>query len=139
MSNDVTFEEVEETALQFALAEFQGNISAGHFSSTSATNENSMKKAIEWHSTKTKRLEIFYSNPTNRPDWKKRQNAKITMQDIENDNLRLVKDQLYWVVPAIKGREAIYAKFIGYDGLIAEFMNLDDSQDYFAVEEIKIN
>ncbi|MGP4864659.1 hypothetical protein ACTXGK_10750 [Psychrobacter sp. T6-5] len=139
MSNDVTFEELEKTALQFALAEFQGNISAGHFSSAAAINENSMKKAIEWHSAKTKRLEIFYSNPTNRADWKKRQNAKIIMPDIENDDLRLVKDQIYWVVPAIKGRGAIYAKFIGYDGLIAEFMNTDDSQDYFAVEEIKIN
>ena len=139
MSTDVMFEEIEQIALKFALAEFQGNVLAGNFSSMAAINEDSMKRAIEWHSKRTKRLEIFYSDTANRLDWKAKQNTRIVMQDIENDNLELIRDQLYWVIPAIADRGPIYAKFIGYDDLIAEFMNPEDSTDYFPAREVKIN
>lgn len=139
MSIDVILEEIEQTALKFALAEFQGNISAGNFSSIAAINENSMKSAIEWHSGKTKRLEIFYRDPANRQDWKRKQRTKIIMQDIENDGLELIRGQLYWVVPAIADREPIYAEFIGYEDLVAEFMNPEDKSDYFTAREVKVN
>lgn len=139
MTIDVTLEEIEQTALKFALAEFQGSMASDNFPSIMAINENAMKMATEWHSGKTKRLEIFYSDPTNRQDWKRKQHTRIVMQDIENDNLELIRGQLYWVVPDIADRGPIYAEFIGYEALLAEFINPEDKSDYFTVREVKVN
>ena len=139
MSQDVLFKELEAIALKFALAEFQGDKSADIFSSVANISENSMKRAMRWHSEKSKRLGVIYSNPINRQDWEKIPNADITMPYLENKKKMLSEGQLYWVVPSIEGRGPIYAEFIGYHKLVAKFMNLDDSQDSFTIREIKIN
>lgn len=141
MNQDVSFEQIEATALGFALAEFQGNVSADNFSSTVAISANSMTKAMEWHSVpaKRKRLAVFYSNSINRQDWTTNQNADITLQCLENKNLRVSKGQSFWVIPSIDKREPIYAELIAYDGTVLEFMNPDNNQDHFKIKEIKVN
>lgn len=46
MTIDVTLEEIEQTALKFALAEFQGSMASDNFPSIMAINENAMKMAF---------------------------------------------------------------------------------------------
>jgi len=139
MSIDVTFEEIEQTALKFALAEFQGSMSADHSPSIMAINENAINMAIEWHSGKTKRLEVFYSDLNNRKDWIKKQYGRVIKQDIDNINGELIKHKRYWVMPHdTLDDKPIYAEFISYDGDLAEF-TIDGKFGSFYAKEIKTN
>lgn len=139
-SNDNSlFEEIEQAALKIALADAEADLIAGKHPSTDLLIDQAMRRAVEWHSEKIKQLKEFYTDPTNRQDWIKNPHSKVTMQDIENANLRLINEQLYWVIPYSVDTQPIYAKFIGYEGVVAEFTNPEIHSSLFNVKEIKIN
>ena len=126
MCTDATFEEIEETALRFALT--MGQDDMGDMLNVSNC---AMGIAIEWHELKQTRLGLFYANPENRKDWIKASDKKISVSDVGIGFLE--KETSYWIIP--EGEEfPVLTKLISFDGPDAEFETSNKKGSYFAKE-----
>lgn len=131
MRTDVTFKEVEETALRFALTMGQD----GHDNMLDVSN-SAMCIAIEWHELQQERLGLFYANPESRKNWIKASGNKISVHDVGPGKLE--KEVSYWIIPV--GEEfPIFTKLISFDGPDAEFETLDKKGSYYAREILVVD
>lgn len=126
MDSQIDFEQVEETALRFALMMGKEDLNSMLDLSNSA-----MCLAIEWHELQQTRLGLFYANPESRKDWIKASGSKLSVSDLKGS--RLKKETSYWIIPV--GEEfPIFTKLISFDGPDAEFETLDKKGSYYAKE-----
>ena len=126
MDSQMTFEQVEETALRFALMMGQNNLD-----NVLDLSNTAMCIAIEWHELQQTRLGLFYANPESRKDWIKASERKISTKDVGTGTLQ--KETSYWIVPSHHDYP-IFAKHISFDGIDAEFEKPDKKGSYSAKE-----
>lgn len=130
MRTDVTFEELEKTALRFALTMSQDDVSMLEVS------ERSIELAMQWHEHQPTRMKMFYSNPENRKDWIKASTNKISVSDVGIGFLE--KETSYWIIP-VGENFPIFTKLISFDGPDAEFETLDKKGSYYAREILVVD
>lgn len=126
MDSQVTFEQIEETAIKFALAMGQDNLN-----DMLNVSNLTMGYAIEWHKLQPTRLCLFYSDPENRKNWIKASDSKISVSDVGTGTLQ--KENSYWIIP----RHAdcpVFAKLTSFDGPDAEFEAPENKGSYYAKE-----
>lgn len=130
MDSQATFEQIEETALRFALTMSQDGLDSMLDVSNSAMNI-----AIQWHELKQTRIGLFYADPENRKDWIEASDSKISVNDVGRGILQ--KESSYWIIPV--GEEfPIFTKLISFDGPDAEFETPNKKGSYSA-KEILVN
>jgi len=126
MDSQITFEQIEETALRFALMMGEDDLD-----NVLELSNSAMNIAIEWHELRQTRLGLFYANPESRKDWIKASERKISTKDVGTGTLQ--KETSYWIVPR-HDDYPIFAKHISFDGIDAEFETPDKKGSYSAKE-----
>lgn len=126
MDSQATFEQIDETALRFALTMSQDGLDSMLDVSNSAMNI-----AIQWHKLKQTRLGLFYADPESRKDWIKASDSKISVSDVGHGTLQ--KEHSYWIIPR-HNDYPILAKFTSFDGTDAEFEAPENKGSYYAKE-----
>lgn len=125
MDSQVTFKQIEETALKFALAMNQGDLDDMLNVSNLSTSY-----AMEWHKLRLVRQVLFYSDSDNRKDWIKASGRRLSSADA---GYALQKETSYWII-AEHDDCPVLTKLTSFDGPVAEFEAPGNIGCYYAKE-----